>query len=248
MSFSKHAAAKAFFAQVTPEDDTTTKEAGFLGAAKDVVQSPMFWGPLAMYGASKAIDAGESALQRMALAKNKGQAYQQMLAQNPTLRNYKPEDVQKFFNTLYTVNPHLATDPTVAGHWVGMHARQEAVDPEMGAQGFVKSVGDMAGIAASMRGKPGGGGIGQEMMKVVQPSLQAALDSRSKYQTDVDRLESQNRSLSAQNSVLNTARRYLSPLQEKAFVHAEEQRAKVPIDVARDVVERHDAIHGRKRP
>lgn len=230
MTFSKHAAAQAFFAQVAPPSEEPEKTANVAQAAGqvakqtfgqtvgNVVKHPAFWGPVALMGAGRALDAGADALQRIQSAKAKGQAFQQMIAQNPGLRERQPEHVQKFFNTLFTVNPQLAMDPTVAGRWVDMHARQEEIDPQVGAQHLMRSVGEMAqtGAAMSRSGGRSGPGVGSEWARFLIGTTGDTLKTMSGDAKRIERLEQDVGGLNEQKkTLLDQNKKFRSALQNR---------------------------------
>lgn len=92
---------------------------------------------------------------KMTAASRKANAFKAMVDQNPHLGNYDQALVQKYFNTLHHINPHLAADPTTAASFVGNLARTS--DPAQGVNYAHREVFDTALRAG------GGGGGGRQM-------------------------------------------------------------------------------------
>jgi hypothetical protein len=64
------------------------------------------------------VAGGVALYDRMTAATHKANQFKQMLVENPHLRSQNPALVQKYFNTLHTMNPTMAKDPTVAASFV----------------------------------------------------------------------------------------------------------------------------------
>lgn len=63
--------------------------------------------------------AGASALyDKMTAASRKAKAFKAMVTENPHLNSHNQVLVQRYFNTLHTLNPQFADDPTVAASFV----------------------------------------------------------------------------------------------------------------------------------
>lgn len=61
----------------------------------------------------------------------KGRDYKSMMQANPALKNMSAKEVQKAFSVLHRFNPEFASDPTVAGAWVGRQVQVTSMNPDM---------------------------------------------------------------------------------------------------------------------
>lgn len=117
MQISKHAAARPYTEVMAKtamplwhaDDMKHVGEAAWKGLQIAAVGVPLV----------RATAVGASALyDKMTAASRKAQAFKTMVGENPHLHDRDPVLVQRYFNTLYTLNPQLAHDPTVAASFV----------------------------------------------------------------------------------------------------------------------------------
>ncbi len=123
MQVSKHAAARAY-AGVLGQTKTAamfTPETGqrALSLGKSLVEV----GSVAVPIATLMAQGISLAAQKMTEASRKAKAYKQMMQENPHLLSHDQDLVQRYFNTLYRLNPTLAGDPTVAASFVNNQVR-----------------------------------------------------------------------------------------------------------------------------
>jgi hypothetical protein len=116
MQVSKHPAASAY-------TKIASKTANLMGPIQSPSspglslpqQAALMAAPLVV---GKAIDLGIAAVQKVRDAASKGRAFKDMLDVNPHLQGGDAVTVQRYFNTLYRMNPDFAQDPVVAGSFV----------------------------------------------------------------------------------------------------------------------------------
>lgn len=60
----------------------------------------------------------------------KGRDYKSMMKENPALQRLPAKEVQKAFSVLHRFNPEFASDPTVAGAWVGRQVQVTSMNPD----------------------------------------------------------------------------------------------------------------------
>lgn len=91
------------------------------------------------------------AAQKMTEASRKATAYKTMLQQNPHLMDptVDPDLTQRYFNTLYRLNPELATDPTVAASFVNNAVRTN--NPAMPHAGLFEHARQLADLKSKSR-------------------------------------------------------------------------------------------------
>lgn len=125
MRFSKHAAAAPFVAVLQqtktaslPAPGPTTGQR-LLSLGKSAIEV----GSVAVPIAALMAQGVSIAAQKMTEASRKANAYKQMVAENPHIGEHDPSLSQRYFNTLYRLNPTLATDPTVAASFVNNMVR-----------------------------------------------------------------------------------------------------------------------------
>lgn len=68
--------------------------------------------------AQEAVNAVRDGIGSVKDSRAKAQAYKNMIATNPHLRNEDAKKVHQLFNTLYTFNPQYSADPLVSGSFV----------------------------------------------------------------------------------------------------------------------------------
>lgn len=115
-----------------------------LGLGRTLLEAGAVAVPLATLAATGI----SAAYEKMTAASRKAQAFKTMVDQNPHLHDHPADLTQRYFNTLYTLNPELAHDPTVAASFVNnLAAQNNPVMPHAQVFGMAK---DLAG----MRGAP----------------------------------------------------------------------------------------------
>lgn len=116
---SKHAAA-------LPYISVMAKTSAFMDAGD--ARRALELGAVAVPLVSLAASGLSAAYQKMTAASRKATAYKSMLTENPHLHDRDATDVQRYFNTLYRLNPDLAHDPTVAASFVNNMAAMNRPD------------------------------------------------------------------------------------------------------------------------
>jgi len=120
MQISQHIAARAYvetLAQTKVASEIPTKST--FDALKSIgtqVAEHAAWGVPLVSATAMGISA---VVDKMTAATRKAQAFKSMMDANPHLATKPPEDVQRYFNVLYTMNPDFAKEPTVAASFVG---------------------------------------------------------------------------------------------------------------------------------
>jgi hypothetical protein len=98
--------------------------------------------------ASAAVPVGLAAigqgLRKMMSSRNKARSFKDTLSQNPHLGKFDSKTTQRYYNTLWNVNPTMAKDPTVAGAF--LHGQHQMNDPSMPHSGIVAGAREMASI------------------------------------------------------------------------------------------------------
>ena len=113
MPVSKHSAAQIYAAELTKLANPAPPPGVGDAAMKALQLSALALPVLAAGGHLAATVYG-----KMTAASNKANAFKAMLDQNPHLHDREQVMVQRYFNTLYHVNPHLAHEPTIAASYV----------------------------------------------------------------------------------------------------------------------------------
>lgn len=193
--------------------------------------------PFAGAAADAAASAGMGILHRLREAKDKSLSYKAMMEMHPGLSDRPAEKVQRYYNTLYTANPMMAKDPTVAGAWV--HQVIELEMPGHPNVGVISQIGEMAkirqAISGSMKAEHDahgrGGGLFSEVSKgLVRPVTEGFRDERSEENKKV---------LQAQAELPDM----LSQIQtERSEIEGNRERADVLLRAARAV----DSVRGRQ--
>ena len=113
MPVSKHSAAQAYIAELTKLANPVPTP-GMADAAMKALQLSALALPLAAAGGHLI----STVYAKMTAASHKANAFKSMMEQNPHLHDRDQATVQRYFNTLYHVNPHLAHEPTIAASYV----------------------------------------------------------------------------------------------------------------------------------
>lgn len=117
MQISQHIAARAFVETLAQTKVASPQST--MGALKSIgsqVAEHAAWGVPLVSATAMGVSA---VVDRMTMATRKAQAFKSMMELNPHLSTKPPEDVQRYFNVLYTMNPDFAKEPTVAASFVG---------------------------------------------------------------------------------------------------------------------------------
>lgn len=112
MPVSKHSAASIYASEMSKLANPTPPGVG--DAAMKALQLSALALPVVAAG-SHLVSAVYA---KMTAASNKANAFKSMMDQNPHLHDRDSATVQRYFNTLYHVNPHLAHEPTIAASYV----------------------------------------------------------------------------------------------------------------------------------
>ena len=111
MTVSRHKAASAFTSELA-------KVANPVPSAGDVGMKYLQLAALALPVAAAGSHLVSSVYDKMTAASRQAGAFKAMMEQNPHLHDRDKTMVQRYFNTLYHVNPHLAHEPTIAASYV----------------------------------------------------------------------------------------------------------------------------------
>lgn len=121
----------------------TTKTAGFLDQVGKGVSSDALGGaartmlPAAILGGGLAMLSGAAGNAYRAIMK--GSHFKSMLRANPDLdeaNQTNPDQFERHYNALYSMNPHFASEPTVAGAYM----RQMSMHPATAGKVVVESL------------------------------------------------------------------------------------------------------------
>ena len=149
MTVSRHKAASAFTSELA-------KVANPVPSAGDVGMKYLQLAALALPVAAASSHIVSSVYDKMTAASRQAGAFKAMMEQNPHLHDRDKTTVQRYFNTLYHVNPHLAHEPTIAASYVNNMLTTS--DP---AKGFgTQPHRDIFQTALSAGGRGGGGAFG----------------------------------------------------------------------------------------
>ena len=113
MPVSKHPAAQTYAAELTKIANPAPNASAGDAAMKALQLSALALPVLAAGGHLASVVYG-----KMTAASTKANAFKAMMEQNPHLHDREQVMVQRYFNTLYHVNPHLAHEPTIAASYV----------------------------------------------------------------------------------------------------------------------------------
>ena len=102
--------------------------------------------------------------EKMTAARNKATAFKSMLEQNPHLQDRDQTMVQRYFNTLHHVNPHLAKEPTIAASYVNNMLTTS--DPSRGVQMAHRDIFQTALSAGGRGGAPAGAGMADTLQSM----------------------------------------------------------------------------------
>lgn len=121
-------------------------------AAKQILKSPIFWGMTAPPLIGTAIAAAGAGIHNMRESRGKAKAYQEMIRENPSLKNFDAKRTKAYFNSMYGVSPDLAKDPHVAGAWV--HNVLDNQDPHDNRPNYalLSAVTNLAGPGRQLHG------------------------------------------------------------------------------------------------
>lgn len=154
MQISKHRAAQPYLG-------TVEKTADFFGPgdgrrALELGKSLLEVGSVAVPIATVMAQGISMAAQKMTEASRKATAYKSMLQENPHLSDQTVDPVltQRYFNTLYRLNPELATDPMVAASFVNNMVRTN--NPSMPHAGLFEQARQLADLKAKSAPRAGG--------------------------------------------------------------------------------------------
>lgn len=111
MTVSKHKVASAYTAELA-------KVANPAPSAGDVGMKYLQLATLALPVAAAGSHLVTAVYDKMTAASRQANAFKSMMEQNPHLHDRDKTTVQRYFNTLYHVNPHLAHEPTIAASYV----------------------------------------------------------------------------------------------------------------------------------
>lgn len=104
--------------------------------------------------AAQAIEAGWGAFKAH---RDQAMGYKSMLDMHPHLRQEKPEQVTRVYNSVFRANPHAATDPFVAGSIVTQIVQaSNHIDPSEGGRAFLTEYDRLISQRAAL-GRAGGG-------------------------------------------------------------------------------------------
>lgn len=172
--------------------------------------------------ASATVSGIATAAERMTAASRKANAFKSMLQANPHLATIPPEDSQRYFNVLYTMNPDFAKEPTVAGSFV-MHQHEVGRNPMAPHSGAFEAALKLRG-GGGMNGPRPGSSIGNDLTnaaKGVQGVFSEADRVKKEHETfskkvDTFHMNERNKELSEREKKMDAIHRSLQNLSAQA--------------------------------
>lgn len=173
------------------------------------------FGSVAVPLATLAASGIAAAASKLTEASRKATAYKSMMQENPHLHDRDAIVVQRYFNTLYRLNPDLANDPTVAASFVNNMAAMN--NPMMPHQSIWGEARQLAGMKRPEKG-PGFGDqlsdtlsrMGESIKKDRTEQLKGQLGDQAKgFASQQDSLRDQQR----RNEIL---KRYATSMKNRA--------------------------------
>lgn len=142
-------------------------------------KDPAFIAAAAAPFAGMAADAAASGIKNLIAAKQKTHAFKSMLAENPHLKGRDAKSTQRYFNTLWTTNPQMAKDPTVAGAFV--HQQHGSGDENFPHRGIMAGAADMAKMRSDMsHGRPAPSQVGRRVEGTIRDVMAAGMQAKDR--------------------------------------------------------------------
>lgn len=111
-------------------------------------KTPEFAGAAAAAAIPFALMEGTRAIKGLVNSRRKSKVFKQTMEANPRLKQLDSKATQRYFNTLYRVNPEMAKDPTIAASFI--HNQHELSDATFPDRGIIAGANEMAKMRESL--------------------------------------------------------------------------------------------------